>query len=555
MQTTNKYSAIYYVGLGIVFIYAMLIFGGFVNLIFGQSLTSLTAPLSIISFVALFSFYLNRTAQFNWLKSVIIPLVSISVFGICLWWATFYHETLFDAIWYHHDAVYNLAKSWNPYKRYLAEEETAYCFYYLNYFPIGNWVYGASIYLFTQTIEAAKGISLALILASSFILCGGLLANNFAWSKWKSISIGILISLNPITLLNLFTFYLDGPIAIVLSLGIIFIVVQIFGKDETAWLPAFICFAVLTHLKITGTVYTVIFMLVFAILVVIKSPKTWRIWFLRFSLFVILVVGVFGYHPFISNTFDKGHPFFPVAENPEINFFGENNYPENFKDLNRFQKFGISLYSEAGWVRSPDKTKIKTPFSFNGLGSYGSGIPDIGAFGPIFQETFTLALLIFLLGFIINKDKKYKWFMLVFTLVLLISIFINPEAYIFRYVPHFWLLIVVFAASLWEHAQLKWLSFICLLGLFFNVYRMEVKVISSVNQKTKELNSYLELLLGNEDEYAIDSGWAKSFKMRLGENKIDTSKLVWISPTDTPFTELPGSLGGKFKLRSALIAQ
>jgi hypothetical protein len=140
-------------------------------------------------------------------------------------------------------------------------------------------------------------------------------------------------------------------------------------------------------------------------------------------------------------------------------------------------------------------------------------------------------------------------------LVLLISIFINPEAYIFRYVPHFWLLTVVLAASLWEHAHLKWLSFICLLGLFFNVYRMEVKVISSVNQKTKELNSYLELLMGNEDIYAIDSGWAKSFKMRLGENKIDTSKLVWISPTDTPFTELPGSLGGKFKLRSALIAQ
>lgn len=145
--------------------------------------------------------------------------------------------------------------------------------------------------------------------------------------------------------------------------------------------------------------------------------------------------------------------------------------------------------------------------------------------------------------------------MLVFTLVLLISIFINPEAYIFRYVPHFWLLTVLFAAYLWDHAQLKWLSFICLFGLFFNVYRMEVKVISSVNQKTKDLNSYLELLKGKEDEYAIDFGWAKSFKMRLGENQIDTTKLVWISPTDTPYAELPGSLGGKFKLRSALIAQ
>jgi hypothetical protein len=69
------------------------------------------------------------------------------------------------------------------------------------------------------------------------------------------------------------------------------------------------------------------------------------------------------------------------------------------------------------------------------------------------------------------------------------------------------------------------------------------------------VNSATITKIGGVAQTAIDSGWAKSFKMRLGENKIDTSKLVWISPTDTPFTELPGSLGGKFKLRSALIAQ
>jgi hypothetical protein len=160
------------------------------------------------------------------------------------------------------------------------------------------------------------------------------------------------------------------------------------------------------------------------------------------------------------------------------------------------------------------------------------------------------------LGLYFNKNKKYQLFLSGFTLLILISIFINPEAYIFRYIPHFWLLTILFASNLWDYSgKLKWLSFICLMGLYFNVYRMEVKVFSAESEKSESLNKYLTLLRGKEDEYAIDFGWAKSFKMRLGENGIDTTKLVWISPTDTPFTELPGSLGGKFKLRSALIAQ
>lgn len=84
---------------------------------------------------------------------------------------------------------------------------------------------------------------------------------------------------------------------------------------------------------------------------------------------------------------------------------------------------------------------------------------------------------------------------------------------------------------------------------------MEVKVVSAMNEKTEKINACFAEMRGKEKEYAIDFGWAKSFKMRLGENGIDTSSLLWISPTDTPFTEIPGSLGGKFKLRSALQAQ
>jgi hypothetical protein len=555
METKGKYSIFYYIGLGILFLYASLIFGSLTSLLFRIPLSFYTAPISWLIFLGLNPLFLKWYADFSWRKAFGISILSSSVLFSCLFALSHYHETLFDAIWYHHDAVYNLAKGWNPFERYLDKEETAYCQIYLNHFPVGNWVYGASVYLFSNTIEAAKGITLALIFATSFILCGGLISQNFGWSKSRSFVIGILIALNPIALLNVFSFYVDGPLAEIFSLGIVFVLVQILGKDKKVWFAGFVCFAILAHIKLTGTAYAALSMIVFASLILWKFRSEWLKWLLRFSFFVILVVGIWGYHPFVTNTIDKGHPFFPAVENPEVNFFSESNYPANFLGLNRFQKFFISLYSESGWVRTPDKTVFKAPFTFNGLGNYGNGIPDIGAFGPIFQEAFTLAFLIFLLGFFLVKDKKYLVFLFSLSILFVISFFINKEAYIFRYIPHFWILTILFASVLWEVPRWKWLSFICLLALFFNIYRMEVKVISSVNEKTNKINEYLDLLRGKENVYAIDFGWASSFKKRLGENRIDTTNLVWISPTDTPFTEIPGSLGGKFKLRRALLAQ
>ena len=548
----SKYTAVFYIGLGMVFLYAFLVFFGMLSLIVKVPLTSYTAPVSVLFFVLIYPFYLKWYSNIEYKKGIFIALESLLVFTVCLWSVSSLHETLFDAIWYHHDAVYNLAKGWNPYERYLNKEETAYCHYYLNHFPIGNWVYGASIYLFTHTIEAAKGISLAMIVASSFMLCGGMLEINFNWPKWKAVFIGLLVSLNPISLLNIGSFYVDGSLAILLSLGILFILVQIFGKDEKIWFPAMLVFALICHQKLTGTAYAAIFMFVFALLVIWKYKTSLRTWLFRFVMFVVIVVMGLGFHPFVSNTIDKGHPFFPAIENPEINVFGGNNYPANFIGLDRFEKFSIALYAEAGWIRTPDQTKMKAPFTFDGLGNYGNGIPDIGAFGPLFQEVFTLALLIFILGLIFVKDKQFKWFAIVFACVIAASFFVNREAYIFRYIPHFWLLTVFFASFLLEVKGWKWLSVLGLIALLFNVYRMEVKSLSAIREKTAQINSYLSTLKGNEDQYLIDTGWAPSFKNRLGENGIDTSKLVWISPTDTPYTEIPGSLGGKFKLRSAL---
>jgi len=69
------------------------------------------------------------------------------------------------------------------------------------------------------------------------------------------------------------------------------------------------------------------------------------------------------------------------------------------------------------------------------------------------------------------------------------------------------------------------------------------------SEQSNQLNKTFDLLRGKEEKYAIYQGWGNSFLNRLGENGIDTSKWVWIHPIDTPYTNIIGSLDGKYKLR------
>jgi hypothetical protein len=93
---------------------------------------------------------------------------------------------------------------------------------------------------------------------------------------------------------------------------------------------------------------------------------------------------------------------------------------------------------------------------------------------------------------------------------------------------------------------------IVLIGLFANGMLLFRESLMGQSKQTTSLNQTLEQLKHHEKEYHIDFGWAQSFKYRLAEQGLDTSQLTWISPTDTPYFTIPGSLGGKFKPKEAL---
>lgn len=548
----RKFNSIYLIGIGITLFFAVFMFTGLLSLLLHIPISKYTAPSSLLLFFISNAFFLKWYSNTKITTSIIISSIATVVICLCFLWARQFHENFFDAVWYHHDAVYQLAKGWNPYERNLQANETSYCEFYLNYFPKGYWIFGAIIYSFTHTIEAAKGMDLALMISCAMILCGGLLKQNFGWSHAKSVFVGLLISLNPIAIINAFSFYVDGPIASMLSLGIFFSISQLYGKDNKAWFVAFICFGVLFHLKFTGTAFSILFMAAFFVLLIVKENLLWKKWLIRFSVFSILVVLVLGFHPFISNTIHKGHPFFPAVENDEITVFKQSSYPNNFIGKDRFTKFIMALYAEPGWHGTPDKSKPKELFSLVGLEFYGKGIPDLGALGPFFSELFSLALIAFIASLLFIKSKKKKLQYSLAFLFFLFTFFINQEAWMFRYIPHLWLLSILLLMPIWDIKYGKFLSITIMIGLLYNSTIVAQEVYKEQIAQSNQLDKTFDLLRGNEDIYAIDCGWGRSFLNRMGENGIDTGKWVWIHPLDTPYTNITGSLDGKYKLRKDL---
>ncbi len=499
--------------------------------------------------------YLSKIHAVPFKQSIVFSVTSVVCLGLCFVFASFYHETCFDAIWYHHDAVYLLAQGWNPYYSSLLPEQTAYCHYYLNHFPIGHWAFGAVVYQFSHHIEWAKGIALFSTLFTAFILSGGLLQQLFKLHKILVVVIGILIALNPLALLNLTTFYVDGILANVLSLAILYWLVVCKEPYIKYWFPAFILTALLAYLKLTGTAFSILLLGCTFVYLSLTQINQRLIWFIRFGVFVVLVYFVIGFHPFVSNYIHKGHPFFPAVSNTEINFFAESNYPQNFIGKNRIQKFGMALFSKPGWWRTPASTSYKKPFEIISDSCYANGFPDIGAMGTLFPELFCLSIVLFLLAIYKTKERSMRWKWLLGVGLFWGSFFINQEAWIMRYIPHIWLLCILMLVYTWQIVQLRVLVGILVIALFVNGILLLRENLMGQSKQTAALNRNLQQFRYHEDLYAIDFGWAKSFKNRLGEQGIDTSKLIWISPTDTPYYTIPGSLGGKFKLKEALQQQ
>ncbi len=497
-----------------------------------------------------YNYYLNLHSKITFVS---LLFFSSLVALFCFIWAGSFYDTSFDGNWYHQDAMYLLEDGWKPLYKTLTESETSYSQKYLNHFPIASWVGGAFIYNLSGNIECAKGINLMLIvsiLGTSFFLYNRLLNNHILFA----FGLALITAANPILLLNLGNTYADGQVAALSTFIAIFGILFVQDKNRLLGILALLSAAILANLKFTSAIYALLF--VAAGLIYLIFIKYYS--FLK-SLGIGLVWGIFTYSilglsPYINNLVQKGHPFYPVSEGSEQFFNRTAIYPANFLGKNSAHNFFFSLYAEPIWSRNPNEAKIKKPFDPIPLKTYENGMPELAAFGPVSAEIFTLLVPLFIwVMFKVNKKERTVY--LVFIITIFTSIFINPEAWVLRYVPQFWLLFMLMLFAVIRYSitltpnKFVWklISLEILLFCFTNAYLIGKTAVNGAIDYSKEQEEIFQQVKTNPNQYQVFHGWTLTFKNRLGATGIDTSKIVYLADDDSLSKPISHSLGGRYK--------
>ena len=356
----------------------------------GVSITAFHAPIAfIITIIETIIVYRKKSGVKEITISILISILII-VLSIILVGNTY--DLSWDGNTYHKTAVGSLKNGWNPVYEKVEDfttdkgnkidvdvEENNKI--WINHYPKASWIFAATIYSITNNIESAKIINIVMM-----YICFSLIytyMNKKIHNIWATI-VSLLIVINPITVTQIFNYYIDGLLGLCLFiiLSSLIAITSIKNKKEDEnnierkfeLKENFIILAniivIIINLKFTGLVYAAIFCFLFYIYWLYKANELKEI-FVKYTGFYIVVVIIsvliVGYSSYIKNIFDKGHPFYPL--------FGENkidiityNQPYNFKNKNVIKKFVIAMFAEGSNIHdsygnSKEKPNLKIPFT------------------------------------------------------------------------------------------------------------------------------------------------------------------------------------------------
>lgn len=402
----------------------------------------------ILPAAALVTFFGLRLFTGSWRMTGFAAGISIGIIVIAFLLASHTYDNSYDGLDYHQNAVLCLSKGWNPF----FESSESYGGYHDDlwddHYPKAAWITGAAFFLDSGQIEAGKLLNFSLMAAAMAQLAAVLLRLTLLRAG-TVIFLAALAALNPIAICQSTTFYIDGLMASLLTIGVSALVLYV-AQPQWPTLSiglAAICLA--ANVKFTGLIYAVVLVgCFFAINFWRNGTRTgWRV-AIAAAAAGLFATCVFGYSPYVRNLTQNGNVFYPVLGSH--NLFHKDDYvPVNLAPHNRVMRFLISNFSRSERVRPPHSTTLKIPFL---ISTPWEGSPfldtdvEAGGFGPLFGGM----LLVGVIGLILLAADRSAWKPLSVAIiiggVILLSIFSHTETWWSRYVPQAWLLPILIAA-------------------------------------------------------------------------------------------------------------
>ena len=413
----------------------------------GFSISIVTILISIVFSFILLWIAAHCYVEINPIKTFFLSLIIIiSILIISNIFSGIFYDISYDGQWYHQIAIMKLVDGWNPIYQMETDQismnnVSELAITQVSRFPKGSWICAATFFKLTNNLESCKSINLLLIFASFFLSLAACLSFGAGLSLLKSFIISSLIVLNPVSIYQSLSFYVDGQLSSTISC-IFALMVLLYRRPH--WLISLvlsICLIILINLKFTGIVYALVLGGGFSALFMFFRAKLTGIKVMKaFSLGILLGTFFVGYNPYVINTFSYADPFYPILSHDLVDIIDKNRPPE-FNDLNRFARFGKSIFSTSH--QGPENPKLKVPFTFSLKEIRGFWFPDsrIGGFGPFFGGVFLLAIVTLPLSFAYGLIGALEGIAVVF--VIFLSAFSTTECWWARFAPQIWLVPVI----------------------------------------------------------------------------------------------------------------
>ena len=468
-------------------------------------------------------YYFKQDPGWNFVKLCIVA--GLLFFGF-MYISGLFYDISYDGQVYHQEAVSQLANHWNPFQDYITKDRS-HSAMLLNHYAKGPWLYEATLYTATGQMEQSKVFNFLLMIASFLLTLSGL-KSQVRFSTRQSIFFSLLLALNPISIYQALSFYIDGQLASLL-LCLLALSYRLVSFPDKIVLCSFIMSIALTvNIKFTGVVYVVACIgLVGGWLWLLKNKHLYRN-FIKSSIIGLFIgICVIGYNPYVTNTVYYGHPFYPLYGGKDRTMdIMTSNSPQGFMQMNAVEKLYVSIFSQSANNFDREGPNLKIPFTVE-RGElrpfvYGADI-RIGGFGPWFSGIMIITLMIVLLMFAFRTTNNMYGIGLFVSIMF--SVLINPEAWWARYVPQFWLAPIAIAAVASYDAKkvIRYLGVVLAGAVIINIGLVSYPYILGNYYCTQDLDRQLQQMAEKQQPIRVCFGEFTSNYVRFARWGIDYS--------------------------------
>ena len=441
---------------GGLFVLFLLSSAGFV---FGIGINAFYVPLSVAA--GLSAPYFFRLSNLK--ETVLSSVVVLGVVFLSLWMSLAFTDSSFDGPWYHQTAALFLKKGWNPVYERAADFLTAHWDFrirglpYIDSYPKFTEIIAANVFYTTGDIEAGKIFN---PLFSAILFCYSVYVLTTCFPDVDSVFsvvLSLLLTLNPVVLAQMPTYYPDGTLyaAFMLILLSLIELQKTKGASGAARLMLVTATTALTGVKLTGLLYAAEIFAFRMIYLKLRGESLKPFFpFLCLCGFLFVLTGV---NPYITNLIQGKHVFYPIAGSEKIDFLTPQT-PSFFINRSMPYKLFVSVFHRADDAYEADRPVLKLPFTQPDK-YYERGkmqLPDtrLGGFG-LWWSGILLCSLALLPPAWKRREGSEGMNRFVLT-VLAATVLSNPVNWWTRYVPQFYALpvfILLFTAC--ERGKLR----------------------------------------------------------------------------------------------------